>query len=276
MVEEILQANENYWRKVLLQEITVEEGYPVWFDSLAKIALQRGRKFDSFSDQEAEDLVKFIKNELKKDGFYSQIGRTKPHMDLMIWRKQSIESYTVDLGDAKIIVPVVMMDDFLTFGWLGFATFNYKYTGGWADEEKLYCVKPAYDITSESFHISYLAHEGRHFSDQKRFPKLESIDLEYRAKLTELSLAKSTANKTLKHFLSESSEDRSSAHAFASKMVIQNLSAQFNDALTVDKIDSLKINDINRFSRLLLDEHNKQLNLLGASITKGVYSNSKK
>ena len=40
--------------------------------------------------------------------------------------------------------------------------------------------------------ISYLAHESRHFEDYQLFPKLKSADLEYRAKLTELSMANET------------------------------------------------------------------------------------
>lgn len=85
------------------------------------------------------------------------------------------------------------MDEFVTLGWTEFATMDKYHPGGWATDDALNCVKKAYDVSSETFLISYLAHEGRHCSDYKHFPKLRnSADLEYRAKLTELSMADST------------------------------------------------------------------------------------
>ena len=49
------------------------------------------------------------------------------------------------------------------------------------------------DRTSETFLVSYLKHEARHFADTLDFPNLSGADLEYRAKLTELAFACGTS-----------------------------------------------------------------------------------
>src|SRR4029077_9164441 len=67
------------------------------------------------------------------------------------------------------------------------------HTDGWATAMTLYAVRSAYDIESESFRVSYLAHEAQHFADYGRFPKLARPEREYRAKLTELAEAQATA-----------------------------------------------------------------------------------
>ncbi len=192
-------------------------------------------------------------------------------MDLLLWKKEKLESYPIDLGDLSIVLPVVMMDDFITFGWLGYATFNYKYTGGWADHSKLHCVKPAYELDSEKFRVSYLAHEGRHYSDYTKFPKLEAADLEYRAKLTELSLAKMSLKALLQHFADEAAPGKSSAHAYASYQVVQNISAKMGHTLNPSEIAKLDENQLRSMASDLLKKHSLQLEALGAASTKGIY-----
>lgn len=98
------------------------------------------------------------------------------------------------------------------------------YVGGWASRDKLFCVKPAYDVVSENFYVSYLGHEGRHFSDYKIFPKLNQIDLEYRAKFTEIIVSDSTYREMIVKFFHEQKDDRSAPHAYASHLLVQNLS----------------------------------------------------
>lgn len=266
----VLELHEEYWRKALRHDISTEEGYHFWFERLSLISLEAGEKLGPFSDQEGEKLVNFISKKIKAEGYFSQLGRTKPYMDLLLWKKQTLEHYPINLGDTVIDVPVVMMDDFLVFGWLGYATFDHKRTGGWADHEKLYCVKPAYDLTSENFKVSYLSHEGRHFSDYKKFPKLESVDLEYRAKLTELSLAVSTMKELLKKFANEGSVNSGSAHAFASFHVIQNLTKKMN--LSIEEVQNRDVVQIQKVASLLLTDHTIQIEKLGASLTKGIFS----
>ncbi|MGH7681707.1 MAG: hypothetical protein ACRENN_06930, partial [Candidatus Eiseniibacteriota bacterium] len=82
----------------------------------------------------------------------------------------------------------------------------------------------SYDTTSENFRVSYLAHEGRHFSDYKEFPRLEQPELEYRAKLTELAVSNETTLTLVKAFSEQAGRDRAVPHSFADYCVIRDLS----------------------------------------------------
>ena len=63
-------------------------------------------------------------------------------------------------------------------------------------------------VSGEKFRVSLLGHEGQHFSDYKSFPRLLQTDLEYRAKLAELSKAKETIYKLLRNFKGSAKHDK--------------------------------------------------------------------
>ena len=92
-------------------------------------------------------------------------------------------------------------------------------TGGWAKPDALYAVRASYDLASEEFYVSYLAHEGQHFADYARYPMLEQPELEYRAKLTEIALSTTTTATLLANFASLGGDSRDSPHAFAARRV---------------------------------------------------------
>lgn len=91
-------------------------------------------------------------------------------------------------------------------------------------KDSLYAVKSAYDVRTEAFRVSYLAHEGRHFSDYREFPKLEQPELEYRAKLTEIAVSDTTTYDLAVGFARRTGTDRSVPHAFADYCVARDLS----------------------------------------------------
>jgi hypothetical protein len=116
-------------------------------------------------------------------------------------------------------VKVVFLDQFASPGWAGYATCGIAQTGGWAKPDALYAVQSSYDLTSESFRVSYLAHEGQHFSDYGKYPMLEQPELEYRAKLTEIALSSTTTAELLSKFESLGGDSRDAPHAFANRQV---------------------------------------------------------
>lgn len=91
-------------------------------------------------------------------------------------------------------------------------------------------MRDSWNLDSEQFRVSYLAHEAQHFADLRRFPRLEQPELEYRAKLVELARAEDSLHSLLEAFTHQSGTDRKSPHAFADFCVIQHLSkALFGD-----------------------------------------------
>lgn len=262
LVGQVMNAFHSYWKKALLQEINEVEGYKYLFSKLEPLALTRGYKAKDFSEEEFEKLADFLKSELKRDGYYSLWGHVKPFLNLMVWEKESEKVYSVDIGEPeKQDVKVVFMDDFKELGWGAFATLEIMYVGGWAKSDKLFCVKPAYDVDSETFRVSYLAHEGRHFSDYKLFPKIDQVDLEYRAKLTEIVTSDITYKDAIDKFILEGKNDKSAPHAYASYLLVRDL----NKKLKSDDISSHDKKLVQKAAKELIDEHTEKAQKKGAA-----------
>ncbi|MFZ1685507.1 MAG: hypothetical protein WAU88_15425, partial [Candidatus Zixiibacteriota bacterium] len=140
---------------------------------------------------------------------------------------------------------------------------------GWATHDALYCVRSAYDLTSEAFLVSYLAHESRHFADYKLFPKLQSADLEYRAKLTELSMADTILFQTIDFFIQNGNYDSENGHSIANFCVIRDLSEmlfQVECERDLDKWKALPIATIHASATAALQANTRELESSGRDI----------
>tara|TARA_R110000868_G_scaffold383578_1_gene650582 strand:- start:10523 stop:11569 length:1047 start_codon:yes stop_codon:yes gene_type:complete len=178
-------------------------------------------------------------------------------LDLMVWQNQSDTLYSFDVNGKELAIKVRRMRGFKTLGWREYATLGTHYPGGWATTEALYMVEKAYDTNSEEFRVSFLAHEGMHYLDLKEFPDLENVDLEYRAKLSELSLADSTMFELIEFFINNSDPNSEVPHSVANHRLINQLSLgifkdEFNDDIEVWK--RVSKSEINRVSKQLLFE----------------------
>ena len=211
-------------------------------------------------------LKKYIESfSLHTTGF----GKTGRYFDLLVWRTQKDTTYSFTLNGEQTSVRVVFMDNFITLGWEEYATFGRSTPGGWATKDALYCVKKAYDIKSEDFLVSYLAHESRHFADFKLFPKLQSADLEYRAKLTELSLAKKTLFKIIESFIQNANYDSENGHSIADYCVIRDLSQSLFQVYfekDISKWQGLSIEKIHTSASELLRANTRALQQKGKDV----------
>jgi hypothetical protein len=225
-VTQVIVAYQNYWSEVLTKELTEREGFYLLFKSLNTILKPLKKNILVYDDQRLNELTESVKVEVEKRGYYGLYGMTRPHLELMIWKKQKNKTYKVKLHDGVQKVKVILMDEFKSLGWASYATFGKSFTGGWATKEELYCVKPAYKLKSESYKVSYLKHEARHFADYKLFPKLKQPELEYRAKLTELIYADKTIYELIEKFKTQGENSRVSPHAWANHHVYKNLRAE--------------------------------------------------
>jgi hypothetical protein len=90
----------------------------------------------------------------------------------------------------------------------------------------VYHRKSDYDLDSEKFEISYLKHEGIHFTDLNDYPNLSSTDLEYRAKVIELMYCtEETVYDRISEFITGANNtDRKYTHPYANYILIENLS----------------------------------------------------
>jgi hypothetical protein len=177
----VLETYRHYWTEMLMRRVNVGQA-----EQALRDALGRQTGLDSPSLEEQTEAARLL---VERQGLRALGGVTSPLHELMVWRKQAAHTTTVALPEESINVSVFLLDDFVSFGWLGYATCDHHHTGGWATPEGLMVVSPSWDLSSEEYRVSLLAHEAQHFADYRRYPKLEGTDLEYRAKLVELILA---------------------------------------------------------------------------------------
>jgi hypothetical protein len=193
-------------------------------------------------------------------------GKTGALYDLLVWKTEKDTVYKLNYDGKETAVKVYFMDDFVTLGWSEYATLGRYYPAGWATQEALFCVKKAYDLKSETFRVSYIGHEGRHFADYKLFPKLKGVgsaDLEYRGKLTEIALySKNGLYKRLDFFINNGNYNSENGHSIAAYCVIRDLSKElFNTDYerNLDKWKAIPAIKINEAASKILEENTKAL-----------------
>lgn len=261
LVNELTRIFQTYWHKVLLQELSQEDGHHFLFKEIAPLVTRLGGSIGDFSELEFDRVAKFLTLKLKEVGYFSIIGNVSPHLNFMAWKSEKTIPYSVVLGDGQVQkVNVILMNDFVSLGWAAYATFDKLYVGGWVGDAALHCVASAYDLKSENFRISFLSHEARHFADIKKYPSLKSVDLEYRAKLNELFLSKKSYASLMKKFLLEQGDNRENPHSYASFIMIKNLSKKLATTLTIDSFLLTDRNLVRNYSAELLSEHTEKLN----------------
>lgn len=191
-----------------------------------------------------------------------QGGRTAPLLDFILWRETETREYSVALTDRLQPVTVHFLTGFVSEGWSHFATFGRSGTGGWAGDDALYCIRERYDLDSEGFLISYLKHEARHFADYELHPGLEQTDLEYRAKLTELSFADQEQQAMLKRFMAHADADSLAPHPRANWRVLAALAEKLDIDAVPDDPDgwqAVEGEPIRTAARALLLEDDQRL-----------------
>jgi hypothetical protein len=168
-----------------------------------------------------------VAHELRARGYYSQLGNTPPLRELMIWRKQDSSQREVQLPERTYPVKLEVLNDFVTRGWSAFARCDRGSNGGWATDERLFAVGPAFPLglDSEAFRASLLGHETQHFADLQQFPALQPWELEYRAKLAELWMSRDSLQFLLSKFNSDQGDDQGVPHLFANRQVMRDLHA---------------------------------------------------
>jgi hypothetical protein len=250
----VLTQYRRYWTRVMLGAVSATTAE----QELALALAKKIRHKDAEPDMDA--LEPLLKGQLEARGYHALFGVTAPLREFMLWKKQTEEIYPIDLPEGREAVHVVMMDDFISLGWLGYATCDFIHSGGWATPEKLFAVRAAYDPDSEAFKVSYLAHEGQHFSDYRRFPGMEQADLEYRAKLVEISKADSTMFDLLAAFEADGADSREQPHPWADRQVVNHLAAILlkGQPPSPEEWKQFSVAQLNAAARQLLEEDSRQ------------------
>lgn len=197
----------------------------------------------------------------KKKGYHVLFGVTPPYPDLYLWSKETTRRESVELPEGSVKIDVCEMDGIVLGGWLDYLSMSKTGTGGWVTKKGCAYFKRKYDTASDEFQISLLKHEGQHFFDMKKHPKMRSVDLEYRAKLVELIYCKDM--KIFFSFLKgmADADDRTYPHPYAERKIIQALSRKIfgREPETCHDSWATKGGEIQMASLELLKEHSKKL-----------------
>jgi len=264
----LIKIYQNYWRSALLDNLLLEQ-----LDSSLSKSVTGFLKnnYTAIKDKTeidlSENFPQYLQEYLQTKGIFSAAGKTGMFFDLLLHAKETGIIYDVTTPEDTIKVKVIFMEDIISNGWEDYATFGKYYPGGWATNDALYCVKESYDLESENFLVSYLKHEGKHFADYRQFPKLGGTDLEYRAKLVELSEAKTTLYSLINFFSRNAKYDRQNPHGFANFCVLRDLSKLvFNEDLVndIEKWKTISVDDINNQAIILLKKNTAELIRAGA------------
>ena len=255
-VPQLLAAYQEYWRRSLLGEHSAKDNEK-W---LLKALNRAVTTFTSRPAASMDDIEPILESLVLKRGYHSLFGVTSPLREFMIWQVETEKRYDVALPEGPQAVTVVLMDKFASLGWAGFATCDRQHTGGWAKPDRLYAVASAYDQSSEDYRVSYLAHEGQHFSDLQRFQNLTQAELEYRAKLTELALAKSTLYELLESFSGNEGDDIRVPHSYANGHVVSDMALRLGfQRNSLHNWRGIAIDRINQVAATLLREDTARL-----------------
>ncbi len=224
-----------YWQSALTRR-DLSEAENVLQNEIAELLGHGLSGTDAFDLAEAE-----IRAEAARHGVCVLLGRTPPLLELMLWRRETVSQVEVQLPEGVYSVTVTWLDDFILRGWGHYATCGRRSTGGWTTNDGLFAVVPAYgSLTDETFSVRFLGHEAQHFADKQIFKGLENWELEYRAKLAELSLADSIQADNIQRFLADRSDrSRDLPHPYADFKVIRDLEElldiRFDDGMPKDR-----------------------------------------
>jgi hypothetical protein len=268
--DQLLYTYQQYWTRSMMGEFKAPEGTKWLNDELNKLLIIQN---DNKSSENSDEIHAAVKRTLERQGVYSDNSFSSPWYDLVLWKSQESRPFLIELTDRQLSANVVFMDDFQSLGWSEFATLGMTSTAGWAAQDALYCVSWAWNHDSENFRVSFLQHEGRHLADFEQFPGLHPIDLEYRAKLTELAFASSTLPRILDKFTDNGNLNPDSPHAYANYRVVHDLYQMLFDTDMPESGNHwqwARPSEVNPAARTLLDQHTKNLTHQGAVSTPGI------
>lgn len=264
-IKKVVKCYFAYFRKVLTNNNEKIAENKLITDLLGCLDMQKGSAIEEIETQ--------LESIFREKGYSFLGGITKPYRGPYIWKTTKKRVFEVSLPSGTQEVTVYILSEFLLLSWPHYASLGITYSGGWCKEEGLYYVNSdSKDIDTESvdFQVWFLKHEAQHLSDYKRYPNLNSVNLEYRAKLIEL-MYHPNPNKVVDKYIKEQKNDVRAPHSYAAYIIMSGLSELIfhgkcrEDAEQWKAIEPEKIKDS---ATRLFYENEQQLQIEGCK-TKG-------
>lgn len=256
--DSVVRAYRAYWAANLLRVGNGREWEHTLQEAIAEALLAAGHSAGKGPGQSPVDAMGAV---FSNSGFHYLESPSPPFRDLYLWKKQASRDYSVRLTDQTLNLSVMFMEDFVSLGWKEYASLGLATTTGWVENGRLYCVAWAYDTNSENFRVSYLKHEARHLADLTRYPEMNTTELEYRAKLTELAFAHNSLRRILDDFTSKAADNPSSPHAMANYRIVHDMHELLFGLPFAGTIDAWRLAStaqVNQAARSLLTDNTER------------------
>jgi hypothetical protein len=253
ILETVSQLYRQYWLDAAMGRVPVDQA-----EHNLRRKLVQAFRLPEGTDWDGVEAA--LETAVKKQGSGVLMGRTGRLRELMIWTSERTEKRDVTLPEGAFNVSVTYLDKFASLGWSKYLSCDRIGTGGWAKPDGLYAVVPAYpSLDDELFRLSFLTHETQHFSDYSRFPGLKPWELEYRAKLVELTYAEKISPMLLRGFGSAVGRDPADSHAYANGRVLADIRTRLVLGQDAD-LTTLPLADIQRaaLEALMADSGKRQ------------------
>lgn len=260
IIGDIDKIYQKYYRNVFWMNMSNEEAKKLLFHELKTFG---GAKSDLLDDDNIEEEIERI---VKREGYECLCGDTSGFYGPYIWKSSTTVTYEVELPSGIEPYTIIMMDGFISRSWLDFISFGKTGTGGWVGKDgTLCCVRSLYDTESEEFNISFLKHEAQHAYDKKRYSDTTTTDLEYRAKLVELTYYSN--DEKIKEIFNEADNiNPDNGHSVAAHRIISEMSQKIFgcEYMNDEKAWENKLDNVKKYARELLEESSESLKLENA------------
>lgn len=228
-IQQVDGVYQEYYRDIFWRDVPREAASSALAKRLAALLNQP-------SAQEPDELEEALAKEVSARGFHFLGGITQGYYGPYIWKTTTPTVYSVELPAGVQKFTVQMMDGFVSRSWLDFISLGKFGTGGWQSDTELFCVYNSYKSVLEkpSFQISFLKHEAQHVYDRNHYPGIGSIELEYRAKLTEL-IYFPRLSLFLTFLAQADKSDPGNTHTYAAWQIVESLSQRiFHEKAVTD------------------------------------------
>jgi penicillin V acylase-like amidase (Ntn superfamily) len=260
---------QEYWRKSLLNTSSDSIYEKEFLQKLLVFFKNENLKTKFIMLEISHDnIAQVYESYIKFKGFKAiEFRKSENKYDFFVWKTETDTNYVVSLINDTLKLNVRFLDDIIAMGWNEYATLGRVFTGGWALTDSMRCVKKAYDIKSEGFLIHYLSHEAQHILDFKIFPGLSQTDLEYRAKLAQLSLGKNEIYGWISYFINHAKNDGIAHHVASFNLVHDMSKVIFNkeEESDIQKWKLISVDKINTVAKQMYrrdnEKHNNEMNI---------------
>lgn len=113
-----------YWRTGMMSDMPTAQAEAVLEKRIRRLLAAHG-----YTQQLDGDFTTELQAAIEQRGCHALTGRTLPYLALMVWKEAESRVFSVELTDRPVDVRVAFIGDFVSRGWVNFATLGKASSG---------------------------------------------------------------------------------------------------------------------------------------------------